>query len=77
MKKKSKLIAFLLAFFFSFFTFLYTYKKDKTLFWILGIMCVLSFFYIQLGLLIWIISMFFVLTESKTWYKNYYKEVKI
>lgn len=75
MKKKSKLVSFILAFFFSFFTFLYTYKKDKTLFWILGIICILSI-YFQLILPIWIISMFFVLTESKDFYKNYYKEVK-
>lgn len=71
-EEKNRTTAIVLAVFLSFWTWLYTYKKDSTKFWIglgvslTGIFCV---FITTIG--VWIWSIVDTVKKDDKWYKNY------
>ncbi len=67
---KNKGVAIILAIFFNFFTWLYTYEKDKTLFWIGLIINILLFWTIIVPILTWLVAVIMTVARSSEVYEK-------
>lgn len=69
---KDKTVAILLAVFLSFWTWLYTYQRDATKFWIGLPVSIVGFFLVGLPALgIWIWAIVDTATKDQSWYVRY------
>jgi hypothetical protein len=71
-KNKYQIVALILAILFSFFSFLYTYKFDKTKFWMGLLLSIIGLFlYYIPNILVWIWAIAEQLSKDEDMFKNY------
>jgi len=72
-KAKDKNVALLLAFLFSYFTFIYTYKEDKDVFWLLFFVNLLTCWTIVGPLVVWMYVIICIIEREPKFYEDYGK----